>query len=462
MANIDNFVQVTVTKESASVTQQGFGTPLGLFQVSTSIIPTRLTLFTSQIEMVEAGFATADPAYLWAGAIFGQEFSPRSLYVGRTTDDGVAQVATVTITTPDAGVWSYPVDGATISYTATGSDTNLTIAQGLMNAQSLTDTNPNLDGTATIVPGGTLVSATFTVTAFRPGEAFTTGGDTLTSPGSGVGTYVTTVANTANTEAVEDALNAIIIENDEWYGLNIESRNNTDILAAAAWNSPLMKVSVLQSSETDVRDGTPANIGDQLGGFNYKRTQLFWHHKPKAFADGAMLGRALAFDLDAENGAGTWAIKQLQGVFASPLTSAQQTNAKASNADFMTTTNGRGTTNTGKSVQGEFMDVQTTLDWTASRIQEDVFGAHATTPTKIPLTNAGIAIDKAATLGVLKRGVTNAHYTPDNPLLPKVTAPDSSAISTSDRNARTLRGVVGEAQLAHAIHLTIVQVNVLT
>ena len=54
MANIDHFVQVTVSKTSASVTRQGFGTPLGLFQVSTGIIPTRYASYVSTAEMTLA------------------------------------------------------------------------------------------------------------------------------------------------------------------------------------------------------------------------------------------------------------------------------------------------------------------------------------------------------------------------------------------------------------------------
>ena len=117
-------------------------------------------------------------------------------------------------------------------------------------------------------------------------------------------------------------------------------------------------------------------------------------------------------------------------------------------------------TQTGASVEGEFMDVQTTLDWTQIRIQEDVFGAKATTPTKIPYTDGGIAIITSAVLGRLRIGVTNGHFSPDDPNLPRVTAPKSLDVPVADKNARILRNVVGEAILAGAIHQTIVQVNV--
>ena len=169
----------------------------------------------------------------------------------------------------------------------------------------------------------------------------------------------------------------------------------------------------------------------------------------------------MAFDLDAARGAGTWAIKQLQVITPSKLTSAQQTNLKNSNADFLTETSGRSTTNTGKSVEGEFMDVQTTLDWTASRTQEDVFAALATTPTKIGYDNEGIAIIQAAVLGRLRIGITNWHFSADDPNLPSVTVPNALDVSQADKNARILRNVVGEALLRGAIHDVRVRINVL-
>ncbi len=458
MANIDKFVSVTVTKTSASVTRQGFGTPLGVFQVSTSIIPTRYMSFTSQLEMVTAGFATTDPAYIWAGTILGQDVAPSQFAVGRR-GQGTAQVDALTITTPDAGDWVQTVDGRAFTYTADGGDTNLTIAQGLMDVILAVDSSlTDLNGTAVTVPGGTLVSATFDVTAWVAGEAFVNGG--LVSPGSGVGTFVNTTANAA-AENITTALDAIIVENDTWYGLNVESRQNDDILLANTWVSTQVKVFVATSSDQTSLTGTAGNIGLLLGATGNRRTELFWHHQPKLFADGAMLGRALALDLDAENGHGTWALQQLRVVTPSNLNSSQQANLDTGNSEYLTSVGGLNISNNGQSVQGEFMDVQTTLDWTSSRIQEDVFAALATTPTKVALTNAGIAIIKAAVLGVLKRGVTNGHYTDDNPLLPKVDVPDSTAISTADRNARILRNVIGEAQLAQAIHEVLVQVNVL-
>ena len=456
MAKIDNFVQVTVSKTSASVTQQGFGRPLGLFQVSTSIVPTRYATFSSPAELLTAGASVTDPVYLWAQSLQGQEFSPIDFAVGRR-GAGVAQVDTVTITTADAGVWPLIVDGVTYNYTATASDTELSIAQGLMDLVLADDDSLTANGNSVSVPGGTLVAATFDVTAWVAGESFVNGG--LVPPGSGAGTFVNATANTP-AENITTALNAVTAENDEWYGLNIESRQDADILLANTWVASKLKVLVTQSSDPDVLTTAGTDIGSQLGATSNKRTQLMYHFKPKQFADAAMLGRALAAKLDEPNGQITWFAKQLQVIFSNPLNTSQLVNLVSNNADTFTTTKGRGVTWTGKSVEGEFMDVQTTLDWLQSRIGEAVFAIIATTPTKVPLDDAGIASVQSETLGVMLAGVENAHLLGDDPDFPRVTVPRSVDLSTADRNSRTLRGSLAEGVLQGAAHLVLVQVNI--
>lgn len=456
MANIDHFVQVTVTKTSASVTQQGFGRPLGLFQVSTSIVPTRYATFSSPADLITAGALTTDPVFLWAQTLQGQEFSPIDFAVGRRLE-GTRQVDTVIITTADDGLWSLTIDGTAYEFTASESDTEITIAQGLMDAILAADASLTEDGTAVTVPGGTLVAATFDVTAFIAGEGFVNTG--IATGVAGVGTFINGTPS-AVVETITTALNAVVAENDDWYGLNIEARQDTDILEANIFIASQLKVLVVQSNDAVTLTTAGTDIGSQLGATSNKRTQLMWHFKPKQFADGAMLGRALAAKLDEANGQITWAIKQLQIIFTNPLTTNELVNLEANSADTFVFTKGRGVTWLGQSVEGEFMDVQTTLDWTQSRIGERIFAILATTSTKVPFDDSGIASVQAEALGLLREGVTNGHFLGDDARFPRVSVPRSTAVSSADKNARILRNVLGEAIFQGAIHRVIVQVNV--
>ena len=194
MAKIDHFVRVTVSKTSASVTQQGFGLPLGLFQVSTSIVPNRYAVFSSPSELLDAGATVDDPVYQWALTVQGQVASPVQFAVGRRDlSTGAKQVDTVTITTAEVGLWSIDIDGVVFGYTADASDTEITIAQGLMDAIIAYDADINSGGTSVTVPGGTLVAATFDVTAWVAGEGFTNGG--IVVPGAGAGTFANATPN---------------------------------------------------------------------------------------------------------------------------------------------------------------------------------------------------------------------------------------------------------------------------
>lgn len=460
MANIDQFVTVTVTKTSASVTQQGFGTPLGLFQVSTSIIPTRYASFSSPSELLDAGALVTDPVYLWAQRLQGQSVSPVQFAVGRRTASA-PQVDTVLISSADEGLWTLTIDTIVYSYTATLSDTEITIAQGLMDAILAADAVVGSGGSAISVPGGTLVAGTFTVTAWVAGEGFVNGG--IVDGDAGTGTFISTDAN-PTAENITTALEAVKAENNDWYGLNIESRQDADILLANTWVSTELKVLVVTSSDSDVLTTAGTDIGTDLGATNNKRTQLMWHHDPKDFADGAMLGRALAATLDQAatptSGQITWAAKQLQGIQASNLNTNQLDNLKANSSDVFITVQGLDVTLNGKSVQGEFMDIQTTLDWTQSRVGEAVFGSIANAGTKLPFDDSGIAVTKADVRGVLDRGGANGHFSEDDPAFPSVSVPKSVDVSTADKNSRTLRDVVGRAKLQGAIHAVFVQVNV--
>ena len=442
---IDSVVDVTVTKTSATVTQQGFGTPLGLHQVPASVQPNRFALYGSLQELLDAGFTVSDRAYLWAQTVLSAEEAPNQFAIGRRTP-GVAQVDTFTVTTEDTGTWTVDLNGETFQYLAGGTDTPTTIAAGV--AQQITESDQPVTAVA--------AAGVLTVTAAIPGTPFVF--DNLVTPGGGVAALANVTANT-DPEDVATALAAVEAENSTgWYGLNIDSRETAEIVAAAAFVGARKKIGAFQSSEGAFLAGTAGNVGETLAATNNRRVLLFYKSNDVDFADAGMLARALAADLDAANGVITWYGKQLASVPVDDLTTAQQQTILDNGGNVYVEIGGRGFVREGVSVEGEFMDVQTTLDWTEFRVQEAVFARIATTPTKIPFTNAGIATLSNEVLGVLNTGIANGHFTADTP--PTVTAPNNNQVPAADKNSRTLRNLVGTAQLAGAIHKTFIRVNV--
>jgi len=448
MAQIDNIVNVTVTKTSASVSRAGFGTPMGLFQIGVATPPDLFQLYGSPSEMLDAGYLVTDRAYLWASTVFSQDISPNQIAIGKR-GDGTAQVDEITITTADPGTWILTLNGIFYSHVG-GAGDEQAIAVGLADAIN------NGVPTEEPITASTPIAGVFTITSDIPGEGFLNSG--LTLPGGGAGTTTEPVLNVPAEDMVT-ALAGIDVNNAEaWYLLNIETRNDADITAIAAYIAARNKVAVFQSKDSDAPAGVASNIFDTIAQLNNKRVALMWHDDDTEFVDGAWTGRVAAADLDAVGGAITWQGKQLIGVPTDNLTTGEVANILSYNGNTYTEIGGRGFVQNGTSAEGEFMDVQTTIDWTQARVQEAVFARIATTPTKVPYTNAGIGSIGNEVLGVLSTGVGIGHFSADQ--LPTVSVPTSSEVSEADKNARVLRNVLGTAKLAGAIHSTIVQVNV--
>lgn len=456
MASISDVAVVTVTKTTATIDRAAFGTPIGVFQVSTGVQANRVQLYSTVQDMIDVGYTATDEAVKWATIVKSQNPAPARFAIGRRVP-GTAQVDTVTITTPGVGTWSITIDSVVFSYVATASDTADTIAQALADAVS-SGTPSNVD-----VLVSTVTSGVFTVTARVPGTAFVNGG--IVVPGAGVGTFVNTVANVA-AEAMATTLTAINTEDpNSWFVMTIESREDADITALQTFIGPLDKVAVAQSSSSDARDGITPNIFATIQALNPPEFTFMWHDDDREYLDAGVAAILAAADMDAAGGQITLAGKQVTGVPTDTLTTAQEINIAGdgeTNAGFggnvHVTIAGRGFIKWGRSSEGEFTDVETTLIWTKVRVAEAVFTLIATAPTKVPYTIAGINSIGTAVQGVLNTGVTNAHFSGDEP--PTTTVPSIADIPVADKDARVLRNVIGKAKLAGAIHKTYVQVNV--
>lgn len=453
---ITRIVEATVTKTSASISRQGFGTGLGTHQVDLLVQPTRFQTYTSLQEMLNAGFTALDSAFQWASTLLSQPSHPSTFAIGRRIP-GVKKNITMQITAPEVGQWLVAVTDPATSYTqsysfiASALDTPTSIAEGFR-------LQVEQDQTA-IVTVPTVAQTTDTLDIFA-GVAGTDFTWVTTPPGAGTATDTVVTGNTPP-EDITDALNAIELENDNFYIFNIDTRTDGDITAAATWAAARLntKVFVTQTSDPDMRTNTVPNIGSVLGSNNYDNVYLIWKEGALNYEDAAATAIGSAADLDAENGAITWANKQYVGVGFTNIPQGDINNIILNNGNVHLEIAGRGNTEPGKAVSGEFMDIQTTIDWAKARVQEAVFGAISTSPTKVPGTNAGIAQVTAPFLGVLKQGVIIGHFSGDDPEFPRVRAPLASERTLADRQDRILRDVIGEALFSGAIHNVLLQLN---
>lgn len=255
----------------------------------------------------------------------------------------------------------------------------------------------------------------------------------------------------AGPEAPATTMAAIEAFDKAWYGFAFDTRAEADLNALGGWVETTDHIYVAQSADAALKDGTAGNVGEDLRTAGYRRTGLFYHN-PTAedYLDSAMLARGLGAELDVVDGQITWSNKSLAGITPDDsLTGAERANVFSENANLYLTVGGKGITLKGTSAQGEFIDVQVTIDWLKSRIEEDVLAAITNVSTKIAFTQAGIDILEAVVRNRLQIGVDNGHlasFELDVPTLEEVLA--------SDKSARTLKTIRFRAVIAGAIHKT--------
>lgn len=248
----------------------------------------------------------------------------------------------------------------------------------------------------------------------------------------------------ASISAVQDA-------NDDWYALILLDRTVSEVQGAAAYIETQKKIFISATADSDVIDGT-GDIIETLQALNYSRTAMLYSGVAGTQqSEAAWAGRQLPLD----PGSTTWANKQLVGIPADQLTTAQFNTAQGKNGNVYVPVLGVNVTTDGVMVNGEYLDIVRFTDFLQARIEENVFQVIAENE-KIPYTASGIAQIEQPLRQALLEGVrVNGLASPDG-IQPAftITVPDINTVSAADKAARILRNVNFTAFLAGAIHRT--------
>lgn len=247
---------------------------------------------------------------------------------------------------------------------------------------------------------------------------------------------------------VDATMNAIAAEDDTgWHVFAHETRTAADIEDLAAWTSTRNHQYIAQTNDAAVPAGTAGNIAAVLQTAGHRRTALLVRQVAEDRADAAWVGRCCTADLDVADGAVTWALKELVGITPDTYTSAQRATIHGYNANTYEKRAGRNITFPGKSSHGEYIDIQTLIDWTDARMTEDLFGTLASTPTRIPFSPAGMAVFDLLVRQRLQIAANNGLYVEFT-----VTMPAYEDLLSDDIAARVLRTIAWTATPAGAIH----------
>lgn len=235
--------------------------------------------------------------------------------------------------------------------------------------------------------------------------------------------------------AAESALTAVQLldqaRGGSWYGLVVPSAVNADHLAIAAYieaASVALHYYGITSQEAGTLVSATSTIAYQLKALAYKKTGT-QYSSSSPYAAVSMLGRILTTDWGGNNTAITLAYKQEPGIIAETLTLGQLQSIHGQNANVIVNySNSTAILDPiVVSASGHPIDLIMGLDAFAIQMQTDLYNLLYLAPTKIPQTNAGMALIAAVIESDCTKFVDNGLFAPGI-----WTLPGFGALSTND------------------------------
>lgn len=401
--------------------------------------------YTSTAGMLADGFQNTDPEYIRAAEFEEQEISPAEFFVGRYSAS-VAQVDTFQVTTKDdTHLYSFKLNGTTISYQAGGSDPEQTILNGLLtNIGVQFPSNPPVTGSV----AGTGGSALLTLTSSTPGAAVAyTNIDTDL-------THVNTVANNSVVTEIQQAQ----VQNDTWYGLCICSNSDADITEVATYIETQKKIFIGVSNDANIPTSSTSDIASVMKGQSLKRTALIF--SIAAIAQGIEAGW-MGGQLPQTPGSNNWAYKTVVGANPDSLSANQQqfligvpvSGIAGKNVNIYQTLGGVNVMQMGQMIGGQYIDITIGIDWLESTIQTNIFQA-LTTASKIPYTDKGTNVLMSAVQAAIDQGVTNGLIDGASDIT--ITAPLVASVPITQRANRIAPTISFSCRLQGAMNAVIV------
>jgi hypothetical protein len=441
--SLKEIVNVSISRETKSVSRAGFGTililgPNGNFTGQTQ----EFTAVDSSMAAMLVGGSGA-PEYKAAQAIFSQNPSVVKIKIG--------QILGTRSLTDNAGTWSA---GGSISCKVNGV---------LVTQNFSTDKATTLTAFAVkLAAADGVATATYTdgthIILITPDAGVPLAITEITLAGT-TGTLVAPILSATATASFTDSLDAIVESDDDWYGLCIVSRTIANQEDVAEWTETKRKIFAIASADADIVDttdsGDTTTIAAIIKANAYTRSFVVaLSSAGTEYPDAATLGKLLPYD----PGTYTMKFKTLAGITVDYLTATQSTNARDKHANTYEEVGAVNILQEGTVGEGEYLDVIIFIDWLQARITEGVYQPLVNN-LKIPYTEIGMAaikgeIEKVLKIGVARGGISDYAQDSDKNQIGgyTVTLPAFEDITTADKAARLLTGVKFTAWLAGAIH----------
>ncbi len=247
-------------------------------------------------------------------------------------------------------------------------------------------------------------------------------------------------------------LDAIAIEDNNWYCLLTNYNSEAYVEAAAAWVEAQTKIYVFDDVNTDsitVSFSIGTDAGADLKALAPRRTAGTYYPSPARMNSASWAGRVLPI----EPGGETWMFKTLALVTPTKLTTTHRNNLRARSMNWFQTVAGRNIMQQGSTFDGNFLDVVRGLDWLEDDMTKAIFTTLASND-KVSFDDPGISTIENDIVASLDRAVQRRILRADP--RPIVIVPLAADVSDSDKALRTLPDMTFSAELAGAVHKVIV------
>lgn len=243
---------------------------------------------------------------------------------------------------------------------------------------------------------------------------------------------------------------------NEWYGFSLAfTATATETEAAAKWAEANDKL----FGFTYTNGECPISLGAYNNTFGFFAGSLV--PQPEKMPDGnkyaavACMAKCFGYDPGTE----TWALKTLNGVTPSHLSTTQMQQLTDEGANYYITVANKDVTQDGRTGSGEWVDVVRFMHWLVNEVQMGVFQFMVKNP-KVAFNDGGITGIHNAVQSVLKgaqgKGIDEDAYDEDGNVFQgfTVSVPRAYKISAAKKKMRKLEGVTFTARLSGAIHIT--------
>ena len=174
-------------------------------------------------------------------------------------------------------------------------------------------------------------------------------------------------------------------------------------LEVAAWVEANKRIAFLDANDSGLYDATDAtDLASKAGEASYSRTAVFFNKEADESLAAAIAGQVLPTIPGQE----IFTYQKLSSVSSAGLTTTQAGVLNSKKANYFDTLASQNISFNGWMTDGGYIDIIRDTDWIVARLQENVVFQFVN-KTKIPYSNAGVAMIIQSAAAVLQRAVSN-------------------------------------------------------